>query len=130
MTVLTPELEARILEATRCAPTDGAIHWSRRKLAAHLDVSHMMVARERHKHGPKPHRIERYMASNNPDLEKKAADIIGLYLNPPAHAARKADGFPAQDRACCGQPRSIYERQGRPNRRAPAGELWFVRQIG
>jgi transposase len=37
--------------------------------------------------GLKPHRIERYMASNDPDFEKKAADIIGLYLNPPAHAA-------------------------------------------
>ena len=31
--------------------------------------------------------IERYMASNDPDFEKKAADIIGLYLNPLAHAA-------------------------------------------
>ena len=47
----------------------------------------MMVARVWRKHGLKPHRIERYMASNDPDFEKKAADIIGLYLNPPAHAA-------------------------------------------
>jgi transposase len=44
-TVLTPKLEARILEATRRAPTDGATHWSMRKLGAHLHVSHMMVAR-------------------------------------------------------------------------------------
>src|SRR5579864_7944551 len=42
-TVLTPELEARILEATRHVPTGGATHWSTRKLGAHLDVSHMMV---------------------------------------------------------------------------------------
>jgi len=27
------------------------------------------------------------MLSNDPDFEKKAADIIGLYLNPPDHAA-------------------------------------------
>ena len=27
------------------------------------------------------------MASDDPDFETKAADIIGLYLNPPAHAA-------------------------------------------
>jgi hypothetical protein len=27
------------------------------------------------------------MASNDPDFEKKAADIIGLYLNPPQQAA-------------------------------------------
>ena len=85
--VLTPELEARILEATRRTPGDGSTHWSTRKLGAHLDVSHMMVARVWRKHGLKPHRIERYMASNDPDFETKAADIIGLYLNPPAHAA-------------------------------------------
>ncbi len=86
-TVLTPELEARILDVTRRPPPDGATHWSTRKLGEHLDVSHMMVARVWRKHGLKPHRIERYMASNDPDFEKKAADIIGLYLNPPAHAA-------------------------------------------
>ena len=86
-TVLTPQLEARILEATRRAPSDGTTHWSTRRLGTHLGVSHMMVARVWRKHGLKPQRIERYMASNDPDFEQKAADIIGLYLNPPAHAA-------------------------------------------
>jgi transposase len=86
-TVLTPQLEARILDATRRAPTDGSTQWSTRKLGAHLQISHMMVARVWQKHGLKPHRIERYMASNDPDFEQKAADIIGLYLNPPDHAA-------------------------------------------
>jgi transposase len=86
-TVLTPQLEARILEATRRGPKDGTTHWSTRRLGEHLEVSHMMVARVWSKHGLKPHRLERYMASNDVDFEKKAADIIGLYLNPPAHAA-------------------------------------------
>src|SRR6516165_7198721 len=86
-TVLTPKLEARILEATRRTPPGGVTQWSTRKLGEHLGVSHMMVARVWAKHGLKPHRIERYMASNDPDFEQKAADIIGLYLNPPAHAA-------------------------------------------
>lgn len=27
------------------------------------------------------------MASDDPDFETKAADVIGLYLNPPQHAA-------------------------------------------
>jgi hypothetical protein len=31
--------------------------------------------------------LERYVASDDPDFERKAADIIGLYLNPPQHAA-------------------------------------------
>jgi hypothetical protein len=35
----------------------------------------------------KPHRLDRYMASDDPEFESKAADIIGLYLNPPQHAA-------------------------------------------
>jgi transposase len=83
----TPQTEARILEATRRAPTDGSTHWSTRKLAAQLKVSHMQVARVWAKHGLQPHRLDRYMASNDPHFETKAADIIGLYLNPPQHAA-------------------------------------------
>jgi transposase len=85
-TVLTAELEVRFLEATRHAPSDSN-HWTTRMLAAHLGINHMMVVHVRRKHGLKPHQIERYMASNDRDFEKKAADIIGLYLNPPAHAA-------------------------------------------
>lgn len=84
---LTPRLEARILEATQKPPSDGSTHWSTRRLATKLGISHMMVARVWQKHGLKPHRLERYMASNDPDFENKAADIIGLYINPPAHAA-------------------------------------------
>jgi transposase len=83
----TPQAEARILQATRRAPDDGATHWSTRKLAAQLGVSHMRVARVWAKHGLKPHQLERYMASTDPEFETKATDIIGLYLNPPQHAA-------------------------------------------
>jgi hypothetical protein len=35
----------------------------------------------------RPHRLDRYKASDDPDFEQKATDIIGLYLNPPQHAA-------------------------------------------
>ena len=83
----TPRLEAKILEWTRRGPRDGATHWSSRKLAAELGVSHMMVARVWARAGLKPHRIERYMASDDPDFEAKAADVIALYVNPPQHAA-------------------------------------------
>src|ERR1700720_1601827 len=83
----TPALEARILEWTRRPAPDGSTHWSSRKLARHLGISHMMVARVWRRAGLKPHRIERYMASDDPDFELKAADIIGLYVKPPQHAA-------------------------------------------
>lgn len=83
---LTPKMEARILNWTRKKPTDGSTHWSTRRLAKKLGVHHMMVARTWKKHGIQPHRMERYMASNDPAFEEKAADVIGLYLNPPQHA--------------------------------------------
>jgi transposase len=83
----TPALEARILEWTRRSAPDGSTHWSSRKLAQHLRISHMMVARVWQRAGLKPHRIERYMASDDPDFETKAADVIGLYVKPPQHAA-------------------------------------------
>jgi len=83
----TPRLEARILEWTRRTPPDGSTHWSTRKLAKHLGVHHMMVARVWKRARLQPHRIERYMMSNDPDFEQKAAEVIGLYVNPPQHAA-------------------------------------------
>ncbi|WP_265303826.1 IS630 family transposase [Verminephrobacter eiseniae] len=87
---VTDRLEARVLaRTTKHKPADGSTHWSTRKLAAELggDISHMTVARIWAKHGLKPHRLEGYLASNDPDFETKAADVIGLYLNPPQHAA-------------------------------------------
>jgi transposase len=86
-TVLTPKLQARVLEATRRKPKDGSTHWSVRKLARELSLSKDTVHRIWRAAGVKPHRLERYMASDDPDFERKAADIIGLYLDPPQHAA-------------------------------------------
>jgi transposase len=86
-TVITPALQARVLAATRRKPSDGSTHWSCRKSARHLKISKDAVQRIWQSAGLKPHRLERYMASDDPDFERKAADIIGLYLNPPQHAA-------------------------------------------
>jgi transposase len=82
----TPALEGKILSATRTKPVDGSTHWSTRRLARHLKVSHSMVARVWQRAGLAPHRMRRYMASDDPDFETKAADVIGLYHKPPAHA--------------------------------------------
>jgi len=84
--VLTPKLEARILNWTRKKPPHGATHWSTRTLGRHLGVNHTIIARAWKRAGLQPHRLERYLRSNDPDFEAKAADIIGLYLDPPEHA--------------------------------------------
>lgn len=87
---MTDRLEAPVLaRTTRHKHADGSTHRSSRKLAEELggDISHMTVARIWAKHGIKPHLLEGYLASNDPDFETKAADVIGLYLNPPQNAA-------------------------------------------
>ena len=71
----TARVEARVLACTQKPPTDGSTQWSTRKLGAALGISHMMVARIWAKHGLKPHRLERYMASNDPHFEAKAAPM-------------------------------------------------------
>ena len=86
---VTEQVEAKVLAwTTKRKPADGSTHWSSRKLAAELGgVSHMTISRIWAKHRLQPHRLEGYVCSNDPDFETKAADVIGLYLNPPAHAA-------------------------------------------
>jgi len=83
----TGEIEARILEVTRRGPTDGSTHWSSYRLAKEVGVSQSTVSRVWRQFGLQPHRSRSYMASDDPKFEEKAADIIGLYLKPPAHAA-------------------------------------------
>ena len=84
---LTPQLRAKVLERTRQRPPDGSTHWSLRKMAAVMKVSKNLIARIWKEADLKPHRLERYMASNDPQFEQKAAAIIGLYLNPPQNGA-------------------------------------------
>src|SRR5204862_4427937 len=84
---LAPAVEAKILALTQQPPPKPYTHWTTRRLAARLRLSHMTVHRVWQRAGLKPHRLERYVASPDPDFERKAADIIGLYLNPPTHAA-------------------------------------------
>src|SRR5258708_14459505 len=80
-------LEAQILSATQQPPADGSTHWTTRKLARQLGVSHSRVARVWAQAGIQPHRLRRYMASNDPEFEEKALDIIALYKKPPLNAA-------------------------------------------
>src|SRR5712675_544969 len=80
-------VQARIARKTQQKPADGSTHWSCRKMAAALGLSKSTVQRVWAQMRLKPHRLDGYMASNDPRFEEKAADIIGLYMNPPQHAA-------------------------------------------
>jgi transposase len=54
---LTLALKTRILARTRAAPPDGSRHWSCRKLAAVLKISHSIVALVWRRAGLQPHSI-------------------------------------------------------------------------
>ncbi len=56
--VRTPAMETRILSKTRQRPPDGSAHWSTRKLAKALGISHVLVARVWRCAGLEPHRFE------------------------------------------------------------------------
>ena len=84
---MSPAVQARVLRKTQQKPADGSTHWSCRKMAAEVGLSYATVYRIWAKNRLKPHRLDRYMASDDPDFETKATDIIALYLNTPQHAA-------------------------------------------
>ena len=80
---VTDRLEARVLaRTTGHTPADGSTHWSSRKLAAELGggISHMTVARIWAKHGIKPHRLEGYLASNDPRSQQMRWTPRGAHL--------------------------------------------------
>src|ERR1700682_1272982 len=85
--VRTPKLQAKVLSAIKEGPKDGSTHWSCRKLAAKFHVSKDSIQRILAQADVRPHRLEPSMASDDPHFETKAADVIGLYLAPPQHAA-------------------------------------------
>jgi predicted transcriptional regulator len=79
------DLRPRDLEA-HLARELAATHWSTRKMAAVLGVSVATVSRHWRKDGLKPHRVETFKVSRDPQFVAKLEDIVGLYLNPPEHA--------------------------------------------
>jgi len=84
---LAPAVEARILQLTeQVAPPAPLTHWTAPRLAARVGVSASTVLRVWQRAGLQPHRLKRYVVSTDPVFKTKAADIIGLYLDPPQHA--------------------------------------------
>lgn len=77
---------ARIIELTTQTTPENATHWSTRSMAEVVGVSAATVSRVWRAHGLKPHRIETFKVSRDPQFVEKLEDIVGLYLNPPEHA--------------------------------------------
>jgi transposase len=85
-TVTDEQVEQVIVRTLETTPR-GATHWSTREMAKAVGLSHMAISRIWRSFGLQPHRTETFKLSTDPLLIDKVRDIVGLYLDPPAHAA-------------------------------------------
>jgi transposase len=75
-----------IVDLTLNYRPQGETHWSCRTMAAATGVSKSTVQQVWSARGLKPHRVETFKLSNDPEFEDKLVDVVGLYLNPPQKA--------------------------------------------
>jgi transposase len=73
----TPSVQARVLRKTTQRPADGSTHWTCRKMAAALGLGKSTVQRIWRQARLKPHRLDRYMASNDPQFEERRQTLSG-----------------------------------------------------
>ncbi len=78
---------AQVIALTLKPPPRGLTHWSARELADRTRLSHSTVHRIWQEHSLKPHRVETFKFSTDPEAEEKIRDVVGLYLSPPENAA-------------------------------------------
>jgi transposase len=79
------ELRERIVTET-LTPPEGMTHWSRERMAKRVGVSASTVGRVWKEGRLKPHRVETFKYSTDPELVAKVTDVVGLYLAPPERA--------------------------------------------
>ena len=83
---LPPERVAEIVRLTRTPPPHEATHWTLRAMAKAAGVAASTVQGIWKAHGLSPHRWRQFRLSNDKAFVEKLSDIVGLYVDPPAHA--------------------------------------------
>src|SRR3979411_386187 len=76
----------RVVDLALGPPPGEATHWTGRMLAKAAGVSLRSVQRILEAHQLAPHRIRTFKLSNDPKFAEKLKDVVGLYVDPPAHA--------------------------------------------
>ncbi len=114
-----------ILVRAQEAPPHEATHWTGPAMAEAVGVSVSSVQRVWRSHGLQPHRLQLFKLSNDPAFAEKVRDIVGLYMDPPAHAVvlsldeksqiqaldRTQPGLPMK-KGRCGTMTHDYKRNG------------------
>jgi transposase len=83
---LGQEVIDRIVALTATEPPHQATHWTSAAMAKAVGISVSSVQRIWRAHGLAPHRMRHFKLSNDPDFVPKLKAIVGLYIDPPAHA--------------------------------------------
>ena len=83
---ISASVVSQVIEKTTQSRPVNATHWSRSTMAREVGISDSSVGRIWKANGLKPHRIDSFKVSNDPEFASKLEAIVGLYLNPPEHA--------------------------------------------
>ncbi len=83
---IAAETTARVVALTCTEPPHQATHWTGRAMAKTTGLSPSSVQRIWRAHKLQPHRLRTFKRSRDPSFAAKLVDIVGLYVDPPAHA--------------------------------------------
>lgn len=84
--VYDAEFRRRVLAKLEQPPPAGLSHWDGRSVAEDLKASVHAVWRVLRKEGIYLQRLRTWCVSTDPEFAPKAAEIVGLYLDPPLNA--------------------------------------------
>ena len=110
-------IEAVIVRTLESLPPN-ATHWSSRSMAKASGVSISTVQRIWHAFGLRPHRLETFKLSTDPDFVAKVRDVVGLYVSPPEHAIVLCVDEKSQIQALDRSQPLLPMRPGQPARRS------------
>jgi len=83
---LGAEVAERVVALTLADPPPETTHWTAAMMAKAAGISVSSVHRIWRAHGLRPHRVRHFKLSNDPLFVEKLRDVVGLYVDPPAHA--------------------------------------------
>jgi transposase len=83
---LRAEVAERVVALTLTDPPAETTHWTAAMMAKAVGISISSVQRIWRAHGLQPHRVRQFKLSTDPQFVAKLRDVVGLYVDPPAHA--------------------------------------------
>jgi transposase len=83
---LGAEVAERVVALTLTDPPAETTHWTAAMMAEACAISPSSVQRIWRSHGLQPHRVQHFKLSTDPKFVDKLRDVVGLYVDPPAHA--------------------------------------------